>query len=50
MKTATPTLLSMRIRQLRKENGLLQSALAARLGVTNSNISNYENGRNIKSP
>lgn len=44
-----PTLMSMRIKQLRKEQGLLQSELASELGTTASNISNYENGK-IKPP
>jgi transcriptional regulator with XRE-family HTH domain len=41
--------MSVRIKQLRKELGLLQSELASELGTTASNISNYENGK-IKPP
>lgn len=47
--TTNPTLMSVRIKQLRKELGLLQSELASELGTTASNISNYENGK-IKPP
>ena len=42
---ANPTLMSLRIRQLRKEMGLLQTDLASKLETTASNISNYENGK-----
>lgn len=47
MKKANPTVLSMRIRTLRKEADLLQSDLAKKLNTTASNISNYESGKTV---
>lgn len=43
-KTDNLTLLSLRIRQLRKEKKMHQRELAEKLGVTTGTISNYENG------
>ena len=46
-KQSTPTLMSMRIRALRKEHDILQSELAEKLNTTSSNVSNYESGKTV---
>lgn len=45
MKIKNPTLMSQRIKVLRKEAEMNQGRLGQLLGVTTSNISNYENGK-----
>lgn len=43
-------MLSLRLKQLRKERGLTQGALASRLGVTQQAVAKWETGRTLPEP